>query len=192
MPRPHALGIRQLDFKIIPEWDIIANRTGSLGRLGDWQSAWFEWRPLGGDRENGDRFEVNFQRFLDAPTDTFDIFRQVKIPPGRYWWSRYELQYFMNEGRPLSFGAFVNWGQFYGGRSTELELSAAWRGGGHVIVSTDLTRTTAQLPGGSFTAVLLANRLEYDFDPAPVCSRSFNTTTRTGASISMCGFTGFR
>src|SRR5439155_1750985 len=25
MPRPHALGIRQLDFKLIPEWDIIAN-----------------------------------------------------------------------------------------------------------------------------------------------------------------------
>src|SRR5439155_1278574 len=26
-PRPHALGIRQLDFKFIPEWDIIANST---------------------------------------------------------------------------------------------------------------------------------------------------------------------
>ena len=164
MPRPHALGIRQLDFKIIPEWDIIANRTGSLGRLGDWQSAWFEWRPFGGDRENGDRFEVNFQRFLDAPADTFDIFRQVKIAPGRYWWSRYELQYFMNAGRPLSFGAFANWGQFYGGHSTELELTAAWRGGGHVIVSTDLIRTTAKLPAGAFTALLSANRFEYDFN----------------------------
>src|SRR5438552_6217121 len=117
MPRPHALGIRQLDFKFIPEWDIIANRTGSLGRTADWQTAWFEWRFLGGDRENGDRFEVNFQRFLDAPTDTFDIFRAVKIPPGRYWWSRYELQYFMSPGRRLGFGAFMNGGAFYGGRS---------------------------------------------------------------------------
>jgi len=71
----------------------------------------------------------------------------------------------MNGGRPLSFGAFANWGPFYGGHSTDLELSAAWRGGGHVIVSTDLVRTTAHLPGGSFTAVLFANRLEYDFDP---------------------------
>src|SRR5712664_1444170 len=104
MPRPHAFAVRQLDFKLIPEWDIIANGTGSLGRLGDWQTAWFEWRFLGGDRENGDRFEVNFQRFLDVPTDTFDIFRQVKVPPGRFWWSRYELQYFMSSGRPLGFG----------------------------------------------------------------------------------------
>src|SRR5437667_5867560 len=164
MPRPHALGIRQLDFKFIPEWDIITNSTGSLGRSGDWQTAWFEWRFLGGDRENGDRFEVNFQRFLDAPTDTFDIFRRVKVPPGRYWWSRYELQYFMSSGRPLGFGAFANWGRFYGGRSTDLELNVVWRGGGHVIVSTDLTRTTARLPLAGFTALLLLNRLEYDFN----------------------------
>ena len=164
MPRPHAFGVRQLDFKLIPEWDIVANATGSLGRSGDWQTAWFEWRFLGGDRENGDHFEVNVQRFLDAPTDTFDIFRQVKVLPGRYWWSRYELQYFMSSGRPLAFGAFANWGRFYGGRSTDVELSAVWRGGGQVIVSTELTRTTARLPVGGFTALLLLNRLEYDFN----------------------------
>src|SRR5437773_774359 len=135
MPRPHAFGLRQLDFKLIPEWDIIADATGSLGRSGDWQTAWFEWRFLGGDQENGDHFGVNLQRFLDAPTDTFDIFRQVKVPPGRYWWSRYELQYFMSSGRPLGFGAFANWGRFYGGRSTDPELNVVWRGGGHVIAS---------------------------------------------------------
>jgi len=165
MPRPHALGIRQLDFKLIPEWDIIANESGSLGRTADWQTAWFEWRFFGGDRENGDRFEVNFQRWLDAPTDTFDIFRQVKIPPGRYWWSRYELQYFMSPGRPLAFGAFVNWGTFYAGRSADVEVRGTWRGGGHVIVTGELSRTAARLPGGGFTAVLVSGRVEYDFNP---------------------------
>ena len=34
----------------------------------------------------------------------------------------------------------------------------------HVIVSTDLIRTGAQLPAGAFTAIVSANRLEYDFD----------------------------
>ena len=165
MPRPGVLGIRQLDFTFpIPSWDIIANETGSLLRSADWQTAWFEWRVFGGDRQNGDHFEINFQRLMDAPSGTFEIFRGVVIQPGRYWWSRYELQYFMNPGRPLSVGAFVNWGQFYGGHSTDLELSAAWRGGGHIIVSTDLTRTNAELPVGAFTAVLSASRLEYDFN----------------------------
>jgi len=165
MPRPGVLGIRQLDFTFpIPSWDIIANETGSLLRSADWQTAWFEWRVFGGDRQNGDHFEINFQRLMDAPTDAFDIFKGVMIQPGRYWWSRYELQYFMNPGRPLSFGAFANWGQFYGGHSTDLELTAAWRGGGHLILSTDLTRTKAELPVGAFTAVLSASRLEYDFN----------------------------
>ncbi len=165
MPRPGVLGIRQLDFTFpIPSWDIIANATGSLLRSTDWQTAWFEWRVLGGDRQNGDHFEVNVQRLMDAPTDSFAIFRGAVILPGRYWWSRYELQYFMNSGRPLSVGAFVNWGQFYGGHSTDLELTVAWRGGGHVIVSTDLTRTAAHLPVGAFTAVLSASRLEYDLN----------------------------
>jgi hypothetical protein len=165
MPRPHALGIRQLDFKLIPEWDIIANRNGSLGRTADWQTAWFEWRFLGGERDNGDRFEVNFQRWFDAPADTFDIFRQVQIQPGRYWWSRYELQYEMSPGRPLAFGAFVNWGPFYGGRSADVELDGTWRWGGHTIVGTALSRTAARLPGGGFTALLASGRLEYDFNP---------------------------
>jgi hypothetical protein len=165
MPRPGVLGIRQLDFTFpIPSWDVIANETGSLFRSRDWQTAWFEWRVFGGDRQNGDHFEVNFQRWMDAPTDPFDIFRGIVIPPGRYWWSRSELQYAMNPGRSVSVGAFVNWGRFYGGRSTDLELTAAWRGGGHVVVTSDLVRTTARLPSGGFTAVLWASRLEYDFN----------------------------
>src|SRR5207244_5588387 len=77
---------------------------------------------------------------------------------------RSDLQDVMNPGRPLSVGAFVKWSQFYGGHSTDLELSAAWRRGGHIIVSTDLTRTNAELPVGAFTAVLSASRLEYDFN----------------------------
>ena len=165
MPRPGVLGIRQLDFTFpIPSWDVIAKQTGSPLVSADWQTAWFEWHLFGGDRQNGDHFEVNFQRLLDAPTDTFTIFRGVVIQPGRYWWSRYELQYLMSSGRPLSLAAFVNWGQFYGGHSTDLELSAVWRGSGHASVSSSLTRTTARLPVGTFTAIQTANRVEYDFN----------------------------
>src|SRR5205807_8495721 len=39
MPRPHALGIRQFDFELIPDWDIIADVAGSLTRPRDWQTA---------------------------------------------------------------------------------------------------------------------------------------------------------
>ncbi|HMA39290.1 MAG TPA: DUF5916 domain-containing protein [Gemmatimonadales bacterium] len=163
MPRPHLLGIRQLDFEI-PSWDVIANQSGSLGRTGDWQTAEFEWRLFGGERQSGDRFEFNVQRLMDAPPDSFEIFHDVKIPPGRYWWSRYELQYSMAPGRPLNLGAVVNWGRFYAGRSTDMELQGTWRGGGHLILGAEVTRSSARLPGGRFTAFQTSEHLEYDFN----------------------------
>lgn len=161
-PRPHALGIRQLDITLLPSWDVVANRTGSVGRAGDWQSAWFESHLFGGDRDNGDHFEINVQRLMDAPAAPFDVFRGVVIPTGRYWWSRYELQYFQSPGRPLSVGAVVNWGGFYGGRSADVEVSATGRAGGHANVGLAVTRTAARLPVGGFTALLWSSRLEYD------------------------------
>jgi hypothetical protein len=164
MPRPGILGIRQLNLTIpIPTWDIIANRTGSLTRTEDWQTATFEWRFLGGDFQSGDRFEANLQRFLDAPTGPFEIFRGVNVHPGRYWWTRGELQYSTSEGRPLSVGSFVSWGHFYDGRNTEVSLSGTWRGGGHVILGADVDRNDVRLDTGRFVAVQTSGRLEYAF-----------------------------
>jgi hypothetical protein len=164
-PRPKALGLRRLDIKFpIPEWDIIVPEGGSLGRVGDWQTARFEWRPLGGEFESGDQFEVNFQRELDAPPDTFEVFGDVSVPAGRYWWSRWELQYETSQARALSAGLHLSWGGFYGGKSTEIELETSWHPGGHLIAGLDITRTEARLAGGHFTAVEGAARLEYAFD----------------------------
>jgi hypothetical protein len=167
MPRPGVLGVRQLDLQIpIPSWDIIANETSSPRTLADsrsWQSAFFEWRFLGGSFQSGDQFEVNLQRYMDAPTETFEIFREVSVPAGRYWWTRPELQYQTSTGRPLSVGVVVNWGNFYDGRSTVIEMTSTWLGGGHVILGADATRTEASLPAGHFVATETAARLEYAF-----------------------------
>lgn len=165
MPRPHLLGIRQLDLLFpIPSWDIIADESGSPLRSHDWQTATFEWRPVGGDLESGGRFEVNIQRFFDAPEDTFEIFRGNRIAPGRYWWSRGELQYQTSPAHPFSASSLISWGDFYNGRNTELELGADWRGGGHLIVGSTLARSRVRLPAGSFTATQVSGRIEYAFD----------------------------
>jgi hypothetical protein len=165
MPRPHVLGIRQLDLVFpIPSWDIIANESGSIFRSRDWQTAWFEWRPLGGDFQSGAHFEINIQRFFDAPADTFAIFRGATVPPGRYWWTRGELQYQMSRSHPLSLGSLLSWGNFYGGKNTELDLQADWRGGGHVILGATLSRSRVTLPSGLFVATLVTGRIEYAFN----------------------------
>jgi hypothetical protein len=164
-PRPHVLGIRQLDLLIpIPSWDIIANASGSPFRSRDWQTATFEWRPLGGDFESGARFEVNLQRFFDAPSDSFEVFRGVSIAPGGYWWNRGELQYLTSPSHPLSLTSLFSWGDFYNGSDTDLELGADWRGGGHLILGSTLSRSRVTLPAGSFTATQVTGRVEYSLN----------------------------
>src|SRR4029079_13122095 len=100
MPRPGVLGIRRLDLTPIPTWDIIADRTtGDLKRPSTWQTADFEWHALAGDLQSGDSFEVNVVRDLDAPTSSFEVFRDIAIQAGRYWWTSAKAQYEMNNGR---------------------------------------------------------------------------------------------
>ena len=165
MPRPGVLGIRQLDLTPVPTWDIIADRvTGDLTNPSTWQTADFEWHVLAGDLQSGDHFEVNVVRDLDAPTAAFDVFRNVTIAPGRYWWTSGNVQYMMNAGRPMSLGAVLSTGQFYDGHSSTAELSGTFRGGGHLILSTGYSVTSANVSAGRFTATQLNAHIEYAFN----------------------------
>jgi hypothetical protein len=60
--------------------------------------------------------------------------------------------------------AIIGSGQFYDGHSRSAELGATFRGGGHVILGTTYSVTSARLSAGSFTAVQTAGRLEYTFN----------------------------
>lgn len=164
-PRPSSfLGIRQFDIKFpLPDWDITAREHGSLARVADWESAEFEWRPLGAELESGDRFEINISRHMDAPADSFDIFGDVLVSAGSYWWTRGEVQIESSEGRSLSaFGRF-GWGGFYDGKRTGLDLSLDWRGNGNVSFGLDYSRDDVHLPAGSFSAIETSGNVEYDF-----------------------------
>jgi hypothetical protein len=163
-PRPSVLGIRRLDLTPIPTWDIITDRSNSLTDASTWQTADFEWHALAGDLQSGDHFEINMRRELDAPRDSFEIFRGTTIAPGRYWWTTGDIQYQTSSGRPFSAEAIISSGRFYDGYGTSAKLGATFRGGSHVIVGTDYALTSARLSAGSFTAVETAGRLEYTFN----------------------------
>ncbi len=164
MPRPRILGIRQLDFEL-PSWDIIADEAGSVVRPSTWQTAQLELRPLGATFESGARLELNLQRFLDAPIDSFEVFRGVRVPPGRYWWTRGELQYTASPARTVALTALASFGGFYDGTEVEATLGATWRGGGHVTAGAEVTRSAVRLTAGDFTAVQASARIEYAFNP---------------------------
>ena len=162
MPRPHLWGIRQLDFEApIPSWSVYADEHGSLAHPEDWRSGQFEWRPLGGTLQSGDWFEANVQRWLEAPGDSFEIFTGVTIPPGRYWWTRGELQYATSSRRPWNASTVVSSGGFYGGRSVAATLKGTWRAGGHIAVTAEADESRVTLPQGRFTALTSLLRVEY-------------------------------
>ena len=167
MPRPGVLGLRQLDFEApIPSWDIIASESASPATLADtrtWETATLTWQVLGGTLQSGDELAASIVRLMDAPRETFEIFRSVSIDAGRYWWTRGKLEYQTSLGRPFSVGTTVGFGGFYAGRSVDASVSGTWRGGGHVITGVDLARTEAELPTGHFVATQVAGRLEYAF-----------------------------
>ena len=163
MPRPNISGVRQLDFEFIPTWDIIANEHGSLTRVRDWETASFEFIPFGVGFQSGDEFAIRVQRLMDAPSEPFNIFRTTTIQPGRYWWTRSQVEYVTATQRPLSVSVRANWGGFYDGHDTEADLSATWRSGGHVVLGANLTRSQVELSTGQFTAIETGARAEYAF-----------------------------
>ena len=162
MPRPHALGIRQLEFEL-PSWDIYANHDGSLLHARDWQNATIEWHPLGAMFESGDDFQVVIIRDLDAPTDTFSLARGVAIQRGRYWWTQAGAQFQSSHGRPISATALFSTGTFYDGHSTETDGGLTWRSSGHLILGAGVSRTDVTLPAAHFVAIQSTGRVEYAF-----------------------------
>ena len=164
MPRPHLPGVRQLDFEIIPTWDIIAGERGSLANTRDWQTASFEWIPLGIGFESGDEFAIRVQRLMDAPSEPFSIFRTTTIQPGRYWWTRGQVEYATSAARPLSVSLRANWGGFYDGHGSEADMTTTWRRGGHLILGANVTRNHVEMSAGTFTAIQTGARAEYAFN----------------------------
>jgi Domain of unknown function (DUF5916)/Carbohydrate family 9 binding domain-like len=163
-PRPHIAAVRQLDFELIPDWDIIANEQGSLARVRDWQTATLDFIPLGIGFQSGDEMALHVQRFMDAPTDPFNIFRTTIIQPGRYWWTRGQVEYVTSSQRAISVSAHANWGGFYDGHDFEEDLSATWRSGGHTVLGANLTRSQVRLSTGHFTGIESGARVEYAFN----------------------------
>ncbi|HEY1952503.1 MAG TPA: DUF5916 domain-containing protein [Gemmatimonadaceae bacterium] len=171
-PRPGILGIRQLQLApVIPNWDIIAGHDGSVSNPKTWQTASMAWQPFGATFNTGDQLSISIQRKMDAPPEAFPVFRSFTLRSGRYWWTRGELGYVSSFSRPTTVAFFVNSGTFYSGRSTDMELSGVWRGGGHVILGGETTRSAVSLPGEKFTVIEAHARLEYSF------------TTRTGLMV---------
>ncbi len=159
-PRPSFLPwFQRLVFKPFDFNYYINDQTHEL------QSLWSEFRPLGFTTRSGEFFEGNIQRRAENLTREFEIHEGIVIPPGEYWFTRYELQFATFEGRRVSGFLFLQWGDFYNGTRSEWSLRNRFQVNKHVNIITDFTHNRIRLPAGSFTVDEFAGRMDLALSP---------------------------
>jgi hypothetical protein len=159
-PRPSFLPwFQQLVFKPFDFNYYIDDETHEL------QSFWSEFRPLGFTTKSGEFFEANYQRRAENLTENFEIHDGIVIPLGKYWYSRYELQFGTFEGRPVAGFLFVQWGDFYNGTRSEWSLRGIVQINKHVNFSSDFTANKIILPGGDFNVYEWSGRVNLAVSP---------------------------
>ncbi len=159
-PRPKKLPwIQQLYFKLFDFNYYIDDITHKL------QSFWSEFRPLGFRTRSGEYFEFNIQRKAENLTEDFNIYDNIIIPKGEYWFTDWELQFATFDGRKVYGGVFVNWGGFYNGKRTVYSGRLNWKISKHVNFSADYRKQLVFLPEGNFVVNELGSRINFAVNP---------------------------
>jgi hypothetical protein len=122
-----------------------------------------EFRPLGLDFQSGETFEFNIIRHFDRLDEDFDVFADVVIPKGRYWWNNYELQFETSSKRRWQIGGATSWGGYYNGDMKQIEVKGALKVTSRFNFSGGYATSRADYEGGLFTTHEISSRLVYAF-----------------------------
>jgi Domain of unknown function (DUF5916)/Carbohydrate family 9 binding domain-like len=159
-PRPECIPwINRAEVKPI---DIDLYFSDNTNRL---ESADFEWRPFGFSTIYGDFFEFNIQRTYDRLDEDFDIYDDIIIPAGNYWFTHYEIQLQTYEGRSISVDNKLNCGDFYNGTRFEYECKLNMNLSSHFNLSAEYQRNAIQVSEEKFSTDEIGTRIEYSFSP---------------------------
>jgi hypothetical protein len=157
MPRPRRLGIRQLFLEAS-----LQHVTDTAGRTLDWMVI---ASPLGFQAESGDGFRFEwvpqFER-LDAP---FEIQPGVVIPAGDYRYTAWIAEVETAKRRRWVGEVEARWGSFYDGDLTRIQARLALKPTAHLLVGLEGEWSEGELPGGRFTARVLAGRFDLNVNP---------------------------
>ncbi len=151
--------LRQFEFKPL---EVDYYRDDASGAL---QSLALEFRPLGFSTRSRERFKFNLQRFAEQLPETFIVVKNLTVLPGRYWFTRYEVEGQTFSGRPLAARLAINWGDFYNGRRTQCSGSLNWALNRFWNFSFDYQTNLIALPAGSFRLQEAGARIDFAFTP---------------------------
>ncbi|HWO88740.1 MAG TPA: DUF5916 domain-containing protein, partial [Gemmatimonadales bacterium] len=152
-PRPGRWGIRRFAFTLLG-LDVATRLDGAM------DNGSFSVRPLGIQFDSGDQLDFTIRHNIDVPSDSFELFPGRDVAPGRYRWTRAELEFETSSARPLSAQIGVRRGGYYGGASTGASGEVMLRLAPHFIAGADAEWTRVSLAGGRFDAAAARLRLD--------------------------------
>ena len=156
-PAPWNKWIRKLYFKPL---DINVYKSLPGGEL---ESLSQEFRPIGFDLQSGETFEFNIIRRFDRLDEDFNIFGDVVIPPGRYWWNSFELQFKTSSKRRWQIDGATSWGGYYQGNINQIEMQGGLKITGHLSVSGSYATSRADYRSDRFITHEVSSRFVYAF-----------------------------
>ncbi len=158
-PRPAWIKqIRQLGFGLQYR-HLVAMDTG-VPEEREW-----EMELLGIAFESGDNVSVELTRRFEELYDRFEVSDGVDIFPGGYTVQRYSVGGYTAGRRKISVYGGVEWGGFWDGSSTEVDVRATFRPNAGVSVGASVGYNDVDLPRGAFSANVY--ELETEWDPTP-------------------------
>lgn len=152
-------GVRKMYFK---PWAFRYYRTHTTG---EFESFYNESRPLGFFTKSGERFEYNLQQQYERLDKVFELTDSLKIPVGKYWMQRQEIQIGTFQGRKLWIDLTYGWGKFYTGKINTLESSIGINVNRHINLRTAYIYNDIKLPQGNTITNELAQYVNYAFNP---------------------------
>jgi hypothetical protein len=121
-------------------------------------------------QQNGGRFGAQANVQADRPVDPFTVFagrdgQRVTIPPGYYEWTEWAAHWASDPSGRVFLSGQVNWGGFYDGDRTQLNMELGAQTKGRFQSSLGYIRNNVKLPSGDFTTDLVRFKATYSFNP---------------------------
>ncbi len=129
------------------------------------QSFSYKIRPLGFESRSGEGFYFDIERVAEGLREDFEIFPDVVIAQGEYWWNRYTIFFETFEAREFSFSTSSSFGEFFEGSSFSTEGTLLWRATKNFNINLNYEKNIIELPQGSFDTDLIGSRVEYALHP---------------------------
>jgi len=160
-PRPkHNLKwIRQFFFSPIGITYVQFDDTKEL------QSFSYRIRMLGFESRSGEGFYFDIERVAEGLREDFEIFPDLVISKGEYWWNRMNLFFETFEAREISFSTRGSFGEFFEGNRISGEATFLWRATKNFNINANYEKNIIDLPQGNFETDLVGSRIEYAFHP---------------------------